>query len=277
MQSLDLAGAVRGKHLFVAGGSSGINLGIADVFARCGAKVSLCSRKADRVEAAVAALEKHGGEAWGGAADVRDYAQVEGVLRGATEALGPIDVLVSGAAGNFVAPALGMSSNAFRTVVEIDLIGTFNVARAGFEFLRKPGASFIAISAPQSQHPYAYQAHVNAAKAGVDMLTKTLAMEWGPLGVRCNAIIPGPIEDTEGMARLAPTEAERKLAREGTPLQRYGTKDEIGYACLFLASPLASYITGAILPVDGGAVLGGPGRLGDAMKMAYEKAAPRNR
>ncbi|MCW5773145.1 MAG: SDR family oxidoreductase [Rhodospirillaceae bacterium] len=277
MASYDLAAAVRGKHLFVAGGSSGINLGIADVFARCGAKVSLCSRKADRVTAAVNSLKAHGGEAWGAAADVRDYAQVETALKGAKDALGPIDVLISGAAGNFVAPALGMSSNAFRTVIEIDLIGTFNVARAGFEFLRKPGASFIAISAPQALHPYSYQSHVNAAKAGIDMLTKTLAVEWGPLGVRCNAIIPGPIGDTEGMARLAPTEAEQKLAREGTPLQRYGTKDEVGYAALFLASPLAEYITGAILPVDGGAVLPGPGRLGDAMKSAYEKAAPRNR
>lgn len=277
MTSYDLAAGNRGKHLFVAGGSSGINLGIADVFARCGAKVSLCSRKADRVEAAVAGLKRHGGEAWGTAADVRDYGQVEAALKGAKDALGPIDVIVSGAAGNFVAPALGMSSNAFRTVVEIDLIGTFNVARAGFEFLRKPGGSFIAISAPQALHPYAYQAHVNAAKAGIDMLTKTLAVEWGPLGVRCNVIIPGPIGDTEGMARLAPTEAEQRLAREGTPLQRYGTKDEIGYAALFLASPLAEFITGAVLPVDGGAVLPGPGRLGDAMKQAYEKAAPRNR
>ena len=221
MTSYDLAAAARGKHVFVAGGSSGINLGIADVFARCGAKISLCSRKADRVAAAVAQVRAHGSDAWGGAADVRDYAQVEAALRTAKEMLGPIDVLISGAAGNFVAPALGMSSNAFRTVVEIDLIGTFNVARAGFEFLRKPGASFIAISAPQALHPYAYQAHVNAAKAGIDMLTKTLAVEWGPEGVRCNAIIPGPIADTEGMARLAPTEAERKLAREGTPLLRY--------------------------------------------------------
>jgi NAD(P)-dependent dehydrogenase (short-subunit alcohol dehydrogenase family) len=277
MTSLDLAAAARGKHVFVAGGSSGINLGIGEVFARCGAKVSICSRKADRVAAAVETLKSSGAEVWGGVADVRNYAEVEAVLKTAKEKLGPIDVLISGAAGNFVAPALGMSSNAFRTVIEIDLIGTFKVARAGFEFLRKPGASFIAISAPQALHPYAYQAHVNAAKAGVDMLTKTLAVEWGPLGVRCNAIIPGPIADTEGMARLAPTEAERKLAREGTPLQRYGTKDEIGYAALFLASPLAEYITGAILPVDGGAVLPGPGRLGDAMKQAYEKAAPRNR
>jgi NAD(P)-dependent dehydrogenase (short-subunit alcohol dehydrogenase family) len=278
MISFDLAASARGKHVFVAGGSSGINLGIGQVFARCGAKVSLCSRKADRVAAAVETLKGDGAAgAWGGAADVRNYAEVEAVLKAAKEKLGPIDVLVSGAAGNFVAPALDMSSNAFRTVVEIDLIGTFNVARAGFEFLRKPGASFIAISAPQALHPYSYQAHVNAAKAGVDMLTKTLAVEWGPLGVRCNAIIPGPIADTEGMARLAPTEAERQMSREGTPLQRFGTKDEIGYAALFLASPLADYITGAILPVDGGAVLSGPGRLGDAMKQAYEKAAPRNR
>jgi NAD(P)-dependent dehydrogenase (short-subunit alcohol dehydrogenase family) len=277
MTSFDLAAAARSKHIFVAGGSSGINLGIAEVFAGCGAKVSLCSRKAERVAAAVERLKGLGAEAWGAPADVRDYAQVEAALKSAKENLGPIDVLVSGAAGNFVAPALGMSANAFKTVVDIDLLGTFNVARAGFEFMRKPGASFIAISAPQALHPYPYQAHVNAAKAGVDMLVKTLAAEWGPLGLRCNAIIPGPIDDTEGMARLAPTEAERRMTREGTPLQRFGTKAEVGYAALFLASPLADYITGAILPVDGGAVLLGPGRMGEAMKQAYEKAAPRNR
>lgn len=277
MTTLDLAAHARGKHVFVAGGSSGINLGIGAVFARCGAKVALCSRKAERVAAAVEVLKGVGAEAWGGAADVRNYAEVEAVLKAAKERFGPIDVLVSGAAGNFVAPVLGMSANAFKTVVEIDLLGTFNVARAGFEFLRKPGACFIAISAPQALHPYPYQAHVSAAKAGIDILTKTLAAEWGPSGVRCNGIIPGPIADTEGMARLAPSEAEQRMAREGTPLQRFGTKDEIGYAALFLASPLAAYITGAILPVDGGAVLLGPGRLGDAMKSAYEKAAPRNR
>src|SRR5262245_51641864 len=109
MPSFDLAATARGKHVFVAGGSSGINLGIGQVFARCGAKVSLCSRKADRVAAAVAALKGDGAaDAWGGAADVRNYAEVEAVLKAAKEKLGPIDVLVSGAAGNFVAPALGM-------------------------------------------------------------------------------------------------------------------------------------------------------------------------
>jgi NAD(P)-dependent dehydrogenase (short-subunit alcohol dehydrogenase family) len=232
----------------------------------------VCSRRGDRVARAVEQLQATGSPAWGGAADVRDYAAVEAALEGARRALDAIDVLISGAAGNFVAPALGMSANAFKTVVDIDLLGTFNVFRAGFERLRRPGASAIAISAPQAVHPYPYQAHVNAAKAGINILVQTLAAEWGASGVRVNAIIPGAIADTEGMARLAPSEDEQRLVLAGTPLGRYGRKDEIGHAALFLASPLAAYITGAILPVDGGATLLGPGALGEAMKSAYEKA-----
>ncbi len=277
MSDLDIGAGAKGKHVFVAGGSSGINLGIGVAFARCGARVSLCSRKADKVAAAVETLKALKTDAWGAAADVRNYAEVEAALKQAKEKFGPIDVLVSGAAGNFVAPALGMSANAFKTVIDIDLLGTFNVLRAGFEFLRKPGASIVSISAPQAIHPYPYQAHVNAAKAGIDILTKTLAVEWGAAGVRVNAICPGPIADTEGMARLAPTAAARDLVIQGTPLRRFGTKDEIGHAALFLASPLAAYITGVILPVDGGSTLLGPGRLGDAMTGAYDAAAPRNR
>ena len=162
---------------------------------------------------------------------------------------------------------------AFKTVVDIDLLGTFNVFRAGYDHLTRPGASLIAISAPQALHPYAYQAHVCAAKAGIDMLVRTLAVEWGPDGVRVNAIVPGPIEDTEGMARLAPTEEAREMATRGTPLRRWGRASEIGDAALFLSSPMAAYITGAILPVDGGATLMGPGRIGEAMELAFEEAA----
>ncbi len=276
MSIIDLGAWARGKHVFVAGGSSGINLGIAEVFAGLGAKLSICSRNADRVAAAVERLRQHNGEAGGQSADVRDYAQIEAALKSAKERFGPIDVLISGAAGNFVAPALGMSANAFKTVVDIDLLGTFNVFRAGFEFLRKPGASAIAISAPQAMHPHALQAHVGAAKAGVDMLVKSLAIEWAPTGVRVNSIIPGPIEGTEGMARLAPTEAERRISIEGVPLGRWGQTAEIGHAALFLSSPLAAYITGVVLPVDGGSTLLGGGRLGDTLKSAYAKSAPRN-
>lgn len=276
MESLDLAEHARGKHVFIAGGSSGINLGIAELFAAVGAKVSICSRKPERVAAAVTTLESLAGAggAWGQAADVRDFAQVDAALTGAVGAFGPIDVLISGAAGNFVAPALGMSANAFKTVIDIDLLGTFNVFRAGYAKLRRPGAACIAISAPQAVLPYPLQAHVNAAKAGVDMLVRTLASEWGPAGVRVNSIIPGPIADTEGMARLAPTAEARDAAARGTPLQRFGEKREIGYAALFLSSPLAAYITGAVVPVDGGMLLMGARLLGAGLAEATAAATP---
>lgn len=245
------------KHVCVAGGTSGINLGIAEGFARAGAKVSVFSRKQDKVDAAVARLGELGAEAHGGTADVRDPEAVSAVLAGAVEAFGPIDVLVSGAAGNFPAPALAMSPNAFGSVIGIDLNGTFHVLRAAFEHLRKPGASVINISAPQAFMPMMLQAHVCAAKAGVDMLTRTLAMEWGPSGVRVNSLVPGPIDGTEGMKRLLVDPTKKDLLTQTVPLQRLGTPEDCADVALFLASDAARYVSGAVLPVDGGWSLGG--------------------
>ena len=171
-----------GKTVFVSGGSSGINLGIAKGFAAAGANVAIVSRSPERVAGAVAelrAIAAPGARIEGYNADVRDAEAIAAVLAQAHAALGVIDVLVSGAAGNFVAPALGMSAKGFRTVIDIDLNGTFHVLRAAYEFLRKPGASVINISASQAFTPTKYQAHVCAAKAGVDMLTRVLALEWG--------------------------------------------------------------------------------------------------
>ena len=243
---------LRGKTAFIAGGSSGINLGIAHGLAEAGASVVLISRKIEKVETAVAELKGAGHDASGYAVDVRDYAGVEQALRDAHAARGPIDIVVSGAAGNFLAPAIGMSANAFKTVIDIDLMGTFHVLRASYEFLRKPGASVISISAGQAVNPTMFQSHVCAAKAGINMLTKCLAMEWGAAGVRVNAISPGPIRDTEGMARLTPTAESEAALKRVIPLGDYGEKRDIADLAVYLCSDEARFLTGVVLPIDGG-------------------------
>jgi NAD(P)-dependent dehydrogenase (short-subunit alcohol dehydrogenase family) len=248
-----------GKTAFVAGASSGINLGIAQHFARAGARIALISRSHEKITAAAKTITDEGFDAIGMAADVRDFDSVEQSMKRAQESLGNFDIVISGAAGNFVAPALGMSSKGFKTVVDIDLIGTFNVLRASFQYLNRPGASLISITAPQAVNPSVFQSHVCAAKAGINMLTKCLAMEWGPAGVRVNAISPGPISDTEGMARLAPTAEMEQSIKSRIALRDYGDKTDIADTALFLSTDNAKYITGTIVDCDGGSKLGDAG------------------
>ena len=245
-----------GKTAFIAGGTSGINLGIAQAFARAGARVGVAGRNADKAAAAVAILRAEGAQALGQSMDVRAYDAVERALHETHDRLGPIDIVISGAAGNFLAPASGMSSNAFRTVIDIDLIGTFNVFRASHRFLNAPGASLIAISAGQAVSPVMHQSHVCAAKAGINMLVKVLAMEWGPSGIRVNAISPGPISETEGMARLTPTAADKAAWTQKIALRRFGEKADVANMAMFLASHSSNYVTGAIFDCDGGWTLG---------------------
>jgi NAD(P)-dependent dehydrogenase (short-subunit alcohol dehydrogenase family) len=200
---------LRGKVAFVTGGSSGIGLRIAERFAEQGAKVALVGRTQEKLDRAAAGIRQNGGDASGFAADVRDYAALSTALQKTRNLYGEIDILLCGAAGNFPAPALGMSANGFKAVIDIDLLGTFNTCRAAYEHLCKPGASIIAISATHAFRPIPLQAHVCAGKAGVDILIKTLAIEWGPAGVRANIVTPGPVDDTEGMRRLAPSQEIR--------------------------------------------------------------------
>ena len=258
-----------GKNVFVSGGTSGINLGIAHAFARAGAKLTVISRSPEKVAAAVEALKAHGGEVAGHSVDVREYAKVEEALKATHAKFGAIDVLVSGAAGNFPAPAVGISPNGFKSVVDIDLMGTFHVFRAAFPYITKPGACLINISAPQSFLPMDFQMHVCAAKAGVDMVTRVAAMEWGALGVRVNSVTPGPIEETEGMKRLAPNAHIEKAVKESVPLGRYGRAQDIADACLWLASPMAAYVNGVVLPVDGGWSLAGSATMGAEIKKLF--------
>jgi NAD(P)-dependent dehydrogenase (short-subunit alcohol dehydrogenase family) len=245
-----------GKTAFVAGGTSGINLGIAKRFAALGAKVSVAGRNPEKAAKAATDIG-HG--ALGFSCDVRDYAATRSVMEQTVQAFGALDIVVSGAAGNFLAPALGMSANAFRTVVDIDLNGTFNVFRGSFDLLHKPGAALIAITAPQAVNPMMLQAHACAAKAGINQVIRVLAMEWGADGVRVNGISPGPIAGTEGMARLSPDEEASERSKSRLALRRWGEIPEVAESAVFLCSDSASYITGTILDCDGGAQLGDAG------------------
>jgi NAD(P)-dependent dehydrogenase (short-subunit alcohol dehydrogenase family) len=241
-----------GKTAFVTGGGSGIGQRMAERFAEHGAKVMLVGRKQEKLDAAASAIQSSGGTAATASLDVRDYPAVEAALQKTRDQFGEIDVLVCGAAGNFPAPVLGMSANGFKAVIDIDLLGTFNTCRAAYAHLRKPGAAIISISASHASMPIANQSHVCAAKAGVDLLTRTLAIEWGPAGIRANCITPGPTDDTEGMRRLAPTPEIRRRVEDAVPLRRFGTKDELADLALFLCSDAAAYITGAVYVCDGG-------------------------
>lgn len=243
-----------GKTAFVAGGTRGMNLAIARAYARHGARVVVVSRNPERcAEAQRLLTEEDGAEALGIPCDVRDFDVVEQVMAHAAGTFGPLDLVVAGQAGNFYAPITKMSANGFKTVVDIDLNGTFHVWKAAWPHLRRPGASLVAITAPEATQALHFQAHVCAAKAGVDQLIRVFAAEWGCEGVRVNGISPGPIEGSWGMANVAsPTPQLVEMIRQAIPLKRWGREDDIAQAALFLASPAASYVHGHILRVDGG-------------------------
>jgi NAD(P)-dependent dehydrogenase (short-subunit alcohol dehydrogenase family) len=247
-----------GKTVFVTGGGSGINLGIARAFAGLGANIGICGRSQERLDAAATGLRELGAKVSATSADVRVPEQLQSAMTASRDTIGDIDVLVCGAAGNFLVQGENLSFNGFKTVIDIDLVGSFNASRIAFEQLKRTRGSIIFITAPMAHVPHAYQAHVGPAKAGVEMLMKNLALEWGPYGIRSNSIIPGFIEDTEGMRRIS-SEADRAKFIENIPLRRMGMTQEIGQAAAFLSSPLAAYITGTSLWVDGGQALSGSG------------------
>jgi NAD(P)-dependent dehydrogenase (short-subunit alcohol dehydrogenase family) len=263
MQSVFGEGVLTQKNVMVLGGTSGINLTIAQRFARAGARVAVLGRDEGKAERAANELRQHGREVMGLSADVRDYRALDDAMQRACDQWGELDIVVNGAAGNFPAPAERLSSNGFSAVVDIDLVGTFHGCRAAFGRLRKPGGVILNISATQAFLPAMFQAHVCAAKAGVDMLTRVLALEWGVHGVRVNSIAPGPIAETEGMRRLAPTDELADKMAAVIPLRRFGRREEVAEAALFLCSPAASYVTGAVLVCDGGQSLQGYGALFD--------------
>jgi peroxisomal 2,4-dienoyl-CoA reductase len=245
--------ALSGHVALVTGGGTGICRGIAAAYAQLGADVCIVSRKQDVLDAAARELSAQTGrQVMGFAADVRQPEAIAAAIAATVERFGKLDTLVNGAAGNFLSPAAALSPNGFRTVIDIDLNGTFNASRAAFEHLQKAGDGLILnISATLHYHGTPLQVHASAAKAGVDAVTKNLAVEWGQFQIRVCGIAPGPIAETEGMKRLAPGELTQKMTA-AIPAARFGTIEEIAAAAVYLRSAAARYVTGHILVVDGG-------------------------
>jgi peroxisomal 2,4-dienoyl-CoA reductase len=218
--------------------------------------VAVLSRDAAHLEPVRADIAALGRRSVALPCDVRDAEAVAAAFAAAAAALGGLDVLVNGAAGNFLCPAESLSPNGFRTVVEIDLVGTFLCSRAAYPLLAaQGGGAIINITATLDYQGLPLQAHAGAAKAGIDALTRHLASEWGPKGIRVAAIAPGPIGDTEGMKRLGGGK-EAEIARS-VPLRRLGRRDEIAAMAVFLASEAGSWITGTTIVIDGGQRLKG--------------------
>jgi len=247
---------LNGHVAFVTGGGTGITGGVARALAEAGASVALVSRKIENLEPAANAINEDGGKALAVAADVRDVHAVEKAVALTVQQFGKIDIVINGAAGNFLCKAEDLTANGFGTVVDIDLKGTFNVCRATFEQLKQNQGQVLNISATLHYLGTPMQLHVSAAKAGVDAVTRNLAVEWGRYGIRVNGIAPGPIEDTEGMKRLVPEPIKERL-KKNIPLGRFGKIVDIERAAVFLCSDAASFINGVTLVVDGGQWLAG--------------------
>jgi NAD(P)-dependent dehydrogenase (short-subunit alcohol dehydrogenase family) len=246
-------GTFEGRCVLVTGGGTGLGKAIAAEFARLGAAVVVASRKDEHLEAAREALADLGGGALAVRCDIRSAEDVAAAFDAADEAFGLPDVLVNNAAANFPSPAEDLSPNAWRTVVDITLNGTFLCAR---EFGRRHLAAGTPGSIVNVGASYAWTggpgfAHSAAAKAGVKNLTESLAVEWGPYGIQVNALVPGlfPHEDmTADITGNLDRTSDKDVCQ---PALRVGHRQELGWAATFLASPYGRFISGHTLVVDG--------------------------
>ena len=247
------AGTYDGTSVFVTGGGTGLGRAIASEFARLGASIVIASRKPEHLEQGEAAIREIGAPVLTVGCDIREPDSISAAFDAAVEAFGMPAVLVNNAAANFPVPAEDMSPNAWRTVVDITLNGTYFCSR---EFGRRhlavgSNGSIINVGASYAWTGGPGFAHSSAAKAGVKNMVETLAVEWGPYGIQVNGLVPGlfPHEDMTAdiQGNLVRT-TDKDICQ---PALRVGRLREIGWAATFLASPYARFISGHTLVVDG--------------------------
>ncbi len=241
---------LKDKVALITGGSSGIGLGIAHSFAEAGANVVIASRRSEKCKSVADELkQKYNIMSIGLGMDVRNSKEVNQVFKIAVEKMGKLDILINNAAGNFYFPASKMRDKLWNAVIDIDLNGTFYCSRTAFKYMKEKGGVILNTSMTLHYNGWAGMAHASSAKAGIDSLTKTLALEWGHLGIRVNAVAPGPIL-TEGVKKAFSRGGP--LKKENIPLRRMGEPEEIGQLMVYLASDAASWVTGSIIVIDGG-------------------------
>ncbi|KAI9053429.1 hypothetical protein LZ554_002387 [Drepanopeziza brunnea f. sp. 'monogermtubi'] len=269
MSSVWREGIFDGKVVFCTGGAGTICSAQVRALVHLGADACIIGRNVEKTEsmARSIATARKGAKVIGiGAVDVRRIEDLEAAVARCVKELGAIDYVIAGAAGNFISPIEGLSSNAFKTVIDIDTIGSFNTLKATVSELMKSaaknpntgtnpstGGRIIFISASFHFTGVPLQAHAAVAKAGVDALSASVALEYGPRGITSNIITPGPIAGTEGMARLGNKESEASgEAFKRNPLQRYGTVKEIADGTIYLFSDAGNFVNGEVLVIDGG-------------------------
>lgn len=250
---------LKNKVAFITGGGSGIGFRIAEILMRHGCQTVIASRSLERVQASAAKLRAATGQrCLPASADVRRPETIVAAVDAALQEFGKVDILINGAAGNFLCPASGLSFNAFKTVLEIDTMGTFNTSKILYQrWLKDHGGVIVNITATLSYRGQILQVHAGSAKAAIDAMTKHLAVEWGPDNIRVNSLAPGPVSGTEGFRKLGGLARAAADHYKLIPLQRVGTKTEIAHGVLYLVSPAASYVTGTSLVIDGGQWLSG--------------------
>ncbi|HSK17102.1 MAG TPA: SDR family oxidoreductase [Gaiellaceae bacterium] len=247
-------GTFEGKVAIVTGGGTGLGRAIALELARLGASVAVAGRRPEPLEETAALVTGSGGHALARPTDVRDPDAVEALVAATAETFGRVDVLVNNAAGNFVVRGEDLTPNGWRAVVSIVLDGGFLCTRAAGKRMieQGDGGAILSVIASYAWTGGPGTVHSAAAKAGLVAMTRTLAVEWAPHGIRLNTICPGPT-DTEGAgAALWPTEEDRARVAASIPAGRLATPHEVAAWAAALCSRYADYITGENLTIDGG-------------------------